>query len=502
MVINMNNKTKKRKTTTKKKTIKKKNKTKTTNAKKKTSKKVSSIKKVEPKINTTKIEEKIEINNDEKVIFYQLLVFCIFITLFNISLNLLKAPIPLIKNVYLDDKNNINVLFKKSKISFKNNIYCLYTNKDSIDNSKWIKLTDNKCIYPIDDNVYQTYLKNEDGIILKIDTSKIGRVTKLESNISKVYLPIDGTEKIKLKYKKIGYVEEKYKYYSKNDKIAIIEDGVIKGISKGNTTVYAELMGKKVSIDVIVTNLITTRPKKSFDLNKPYLSCNKYNKEENKLLDEILKNKINNVGYKTRAGVVEAARFLTLDFPYRINYFYENGRQTTNNVDGEGRYYHEGLYLSSSKFKEITGKSKGPVIWGCSLYSRPDKRKSPNGLDCSGFVSWALLNGGFDVKDVGAGWSDRLDLTDYGTVKRIDSSLIQSNRIKVGDLLHSNRLGGHIGIIVGDDNKNYYIAQAIWYNPVGVIITKIKKEKLSSLFPHVVLMDQYYKKDGNLSNMW
>ena len=52
-----------------------------------------------------------------------------------------------------------------------------------------------------------------------------------------------------------------------------------------------------------------------------------YTIEGYELFDE-LENKINNTGYKTRAGVVEAARFLTLNLPYKINYFYENGRGT------------------------------------------------------------------------------------------------------------------------------------------------------------------------------
>ena len=519
MVKNMNKKTTKKKTTTNKKSnIKKKTsnsskkkvtKKKSTTTKKSTVKKTpvkkTSTSKKKNTVSKNKEELNKEINIDvkveeEKVIYYQLLVFCVFITIFNIYLTFIKAPIPSISKVYLDEKNNINVSYKINKLNFNNDIYCLYTNNDKIDDSKWVKVKNN-CVYPIDEKIYQTYLKNEDGTIIQVDTSKIGRVLKLESSVKKVYLPINGKEKIKLKYEKIGYVEEKYEYNSKDEKIATFKDGKIKGLSKGSTTVTATLMDKEVSIEVIVTDLITKRTG-SFDLSKPYLSCNKYNKEENELLDTILKEKINNVGYKTRAGVVEAARFLTLDFPYRINYFYENGRQTTNNVDGEGRYYHVGLYLSSSKYKDITGTSKGPKIWGCSLYSRPDGKKSPNGLDCSGFVSWVLLNGGFDVKDVGAGWSNRLDLTDYGDVRSVNLSLVRSDKIKVGDLLHSNRLGGHIGIIVGLDDTNYYIAQAIWYNPVGVVITKIKKENLSSLFPHVVLMDDYYKKDGKLTNMW
>ena len=222
------------------------------------------------------------------------------------------------------------------------------------------------------------------------------------------------------------------------------------------------------------------------------------------MFDKILKNRIDNVGYKTRAGVVEASRFLTLDFPYRINYFYENGRQTTNKVDGEGRYYHVGLYLNSSKYKDLTGSTtlnnKGP--WGCSIYSYPAKRNIDNGLDCSGFVSWALLNGGFDVKDVGAGWSNDSDLTDFGEVKKVTTDLSTSNEIKVGDLLHSEAAGGHIGIIVGMDEDYFYVAQALWYDEIGVIITKIKKKELKNTFPHVVLMDKYYINDGKLTNMW
>ena len=75
-----------------------------------------------------------------------------------------------------------------------------------------------------------------------------------------------------------------------------------------------------------------------------------YTKEQNDLLDEILKDRINDAGYKTRAGAVEAARFLSLEFPYRIRYFSENGRGNTNKVEGEGRYYQVGLYLDESRF--------------------------------------------------------------------------------------------------------------------------------------------------------
>ena len=275
-------------------------------------------------------------------------------------------------------------------------------------------------------------------------------------------------------------------------------------MKEGTTKLTIQVDDKEYNTDIVVTSLISRRNTDGYDYSKSYLTCKKYTEEEASLLDNILKNRINSVGYKTRAAVVEAARFLTLDFPYRINYFYENGRQTTNKVDGEGRYYHVGLYLTESKYSDLTGstttKNKGP--WGCSLYSYPAKRKIDNGLDCSGFVSWALLNGGFDVKDVGAGWADDADLTDFGEVRKITTDLSISNEIKVGDLLHSEKAGGHIGIIVGIDKDYYYIAQALWFDEIGVIVTKIEKEKLKTEFPHVVLMDKYYEKDGYLTNMW
>jgi len=279
------------------------------------------------------------------------------------------------------------------------------------------------------------------------------------------------------------------------------KNGIVKSIKNGKSDIEFKYKDYSFKSSVIVTDIISNRNEYN---NKENLSCNKYNKEESALLDEILESKIKNVGYKTRAGVVEAARFLTLDFPYKINYFYENGRQTTNNVDGEGRYYHKGLYLSEDKFSNLTGSSytSNKGIWGCSIYSYPIEKKDVNGLDCSGFVSWALLNGGYDVKDVGAGWSDKLDLTDYGDVVKLNKENSLSEKIKVGDLLHSERLGGHIAIIIGKDDNYYYVAQAIWYDEIGVIVSKITKENLYKEFGHVVLMEKYYLKDGYLTNMW
>ena len=351
----------------------------------------------------------------------------------------------------------------------------------------------------LDINNYKLYIKTDDKIIYSGENDKAVYL-EVNENKNKIYLAINGTYNF---YNKIIGNSKSIKVSNTNSEIASISDnGIIKGIKPGTTTISVKYNKKEYKIEVLVTNLITVKPTGGYDYKKGYLACNKYSKEDNDLIDEILKDRINTVGYKTRAGAVEAARFLTLEFPYRINYFYENGRQTTNNVDGEGRYYNVGFYLDSSRYKNITGSSTGPKAWGCSMYSNPAHRNIDNGLDCSGFVSWALLNAGFDVKDVGAGFSDNSDLTDFGELKSLTTTLAKSDKIKVGDLLHSYAAGGHIGIIVGIDSNYYYVAQALWYDEIGVVITKYKKSSLPSSFPHVILMDKYYKEDGNLTNMW
>ena len=417
------------------------------------------------------------------------------------------APIPKVKDVSIDNKNVITIKVSNDKYKYRNKLYCYFSTLEEtpkVNDKKWTIMKNNKCDYQIDDHVYYAYIKNEDDFIFEVkEVSKTGRVIDLKINKDEMYIAKNDTFKYNVSYVKIGYVDDKVKWTTGNKDIAIIDSsGKATGLMVGSTKVTATIGNESVSSELIITDLITTRHPGGFDFNKPDLSCNKYTKEDNDILDKILKDRIDGVGYKTRAGVVEAARFLTLDFPYKINYFYENGRQTTNNVDGEGRYYHVGLYLHSSRYDSITGTQYGPASWGCSLYDRPSKENNINGLDCSGFVSWALLNGGFDVKDVGAGWSNNLDLTDYGKVKKITDSVVKSGEIKVGDLLHSTKLGGHIGIIVGQDDKYYYVAQAIWFDQVGVIITPFEKYSLYKEFPHVVLMDNYYKEDGKLTNMW
>ena len=449
------------------------------------------------------------------IVFSTILV--IFITIFlcdfknkQISFIETEAPTPIVKDISINDDNILTVKVD-SEDSSNSNIYYLYKNDNDLPlkyDSNWKKVENNEFSFKMDKNKYYAFLKNEDDKIFNVsDLNKFSRVTTVSVSKEKIYLAIKGKYSLSVRYDYIGdleYIDDKVEWYSENDKIATVDsNGNVKGIKKGNTTIYAKVGDVKKGVEVIVTNLITVRPKK-YNNKKPYLSCGKHSKADNDLLDEILKDRINDVGYKTRAATVEAARFLALEFPYKIRYFSENGRGSINGVDGEGRYYHVGLYLDESRYKGIKKRSAGPKTWGCSLYSRPSHGYRPNGLDCSGFVSWVMLQGGFDVGDIGAGLASHKDLTDYGKRIKFNANVVKSGKVKVGDLLSSGGVnGGHIAIIVGEDDNYYYVAESLWTPPnVAVVIIPYSKKNLFKRYYYVMLMDDYYKKDGKLTKMW
>ncbi|MDD6272956.1 MAG: hypothetical protein PUA90_05610 [bacterium] len=431
---------------------------------------------------------------------FKILLWIILIIFFSIVIKKLFIKKEYVSKIKFNNKEIIIEVLDKDTS-------CIISDTTPTLHDNWIKNIDKKCHlnYINNSNIYINV--NDEIINLSKDT--INYIDIEDEN--KIYIAInDSYEYIKM------YVGDKNKLQvrSTNKDVAYIDDnGKIIGLNKGTAKIYIEFNDKIKEITVVVTDLITKKPN-IFDHNKEALKCNQFTSDENDLLDNILESRIKSVGYQTRAGAVEAARFLTLEFPYKINYFNENGRLTTNGIDAEGRYYHIGLYLHESRFSSISNSTSEPKIWGCSLYSTPQKKYLLNGLDCSGFVSWTLLNAGFDIKDIGAGFKDGddNDLTDYGDIKKLNNSL-KISEIKVGDLLHSAHVGGHIAMIVGIENDTFYVAQALWNNaPYSltkrntnsnyVQITQYNKNEIINVFDEVILMDKYYEKDGKLTNMW
>ena len=313
----------------------------------------------------------------------------------------------------------------------------------------------------------------------------------------------------------IGYLFENgedYDIEAADKTIVNINGNIIKGNRTGETYLIVKNPMNDVRFRVVVTDLIIEKGD-DFNYDKEFITEGVFTEEDNDLLDEILENRVRKAGYLTRAGAVEAARFLTLEFAYRIGYFNENGRLANDpKADGEGRYYHKGLYLHSSRFEELDSQYiiYGPNPWGYPIYSDPIGRVIPNGLDCSGFTGWALYQAGYDPGDLGAGVNPtRIDFTDLGEKERLTEKTMDN--LKVGDLLagtgsrYAEAGGGHISLLIGIKDNKYYVAETLWGAPTkgeGLVAMKYTYDEMMEYFYWRVDMDEFYGQDGNLTDFW
>lgn len=332
-------------------------------------------------------------------------------------------------------------------------------------------------------------------------------VKSIKFKVDTFYLAIGESEKLNYD---IESSKDDYKltWSSENEDIVSIIDGKIVGVNLGTSVVTLKSeSGKKAEVSVTVTDLIR---KPELDDKKKFLPCHAYTEEEAHIIDEALRTRVLNKGEGTRAALIETIRFMTLSFKYKVSYFYENGRMHESGVrkaDGEGRYYHKGLYLSEDKFKDIKVSYKGPAIWGCPLTNLQDHNrykpgaKMPNGLDCSGFVTWSLYNSGLDVGDIGAGINDRhKDMSDVGEMHSLTYEYANSGDYKVGDVIAR---WGHTALIAGKDSEYLYIAESLLK---GVRIEKVSyKNPNSSLYKYYAYinkMDKEYSKNDDYTDMW
>lgn len=450
----------------------------------------------------------------KKVILYVFIIILIVITILGVNFYFgIYLEIELIdsKLISYDEDNYLVNIEMKRKINKFNTDFTCHAN--GLKKSYEVRGENNKCYLSLEINdSYELYLTNSKGN--KSNTFNLNDVVdgilsfKFEQD--KIYL-ISGEEKDIIYYDVVLDKKIDYEFKSENTDIAFVQDNKIIAKNVGTTYIYSPKVKDK--LEVIVTDLIT-KPYAIKD-KKKLLGCNAYSYQEAKTLDDILEYKINSAGYQTRAGAVAAARFLTLEFEYRVPYFYENGRvpiSSTNKsninthiADGEGRYYKKGLYLSDDKKELITASWRGPSIWGCNLvnleknekYGYIPGRLMPNGLDCSGFITWSLKNAGFEPFDVGAGEDPNRDgqCTDLGEFALLSNNI---DNMKAGDLLN---WWGHIAMFIGRDKDTYYVAESLSY--IGGVRAMIyTRSELLNTFKYVVLMDSFYKEDGNYSIYW
>ena len=452
-------------------------------------------------------------NKRDKEIIFTFMVLILMLLVVGVALFFISVT-PEILDISVS--NEISEDFTKEiKVSIKNpinqEIQCAIEEKENVDdNTKWETPKNNICEFSVKAGSYYIFLKNKYGNITNAKTNniEINKILDLEVNTPKVYLTFGETYKIKANITSIGTVNEKINYISKDESIITVNDeGIITPVSFGEADIEVSTENNITkTIKVIVTGLYK---KASLENNNIKLGCGYYNAEQEKILDEVLAFKVNEAGYQTRGGVIAAFRFLILEFPYRISYYFENGRLNNTDgqkyVDGEGRYYKKGLYLTENKFSDIVASFAGPVTWGCPITNYNDEygyvigEKYPNGLDCSGFVSWALYNGGFDIGDKGAGDTPRDDdLSDLGERVAVTRDFIYNGNYKVGDLIWWD---GHMAFIAGITDTDIYVAESLIG---GAVIKRFSKDDpyFYYLYNFINLMDDIYKEDGIYSDMW
>ena len=157
--------------------------------------------------------------------------------------------------------------------------------------------------------------------------------------------------------------------------------------------------------------------------------------------NNLIVSNVEDSGYGTRAGVVAAAVTLIAElgnnYNVKIPYFWGGGHGQM--IEGAASNWGSGRCFTSAN---------GQAYTAC-------------GLDCSGFITWALYNGGFDIAARSAGSFQNLSGAERVTLE--DSAILEP-----GDLLESN---SHIVLVIGVDEDEYICAEAS-SRTTGVLFTR------------------------------
>jgi len=203
---------------------------------------------------------------------------------------------------------------------------------------------------------------------------------------------------------------------------------------------------------------------------KPAISCGGFTPEDRTRLEASLQQAVSAVGWGTRAGVVEAARFLIGGLNFQVPY---QGPKSGN--PEIGRYEKVGLNIGNDK------------AWGCSVSGYTQ------GMDCTNFVYWALINGGLS-RNIVRPQSSAVSLRD------------NVDRVGVGDFLLTLSNGSvswtysHTAMIIGEDDSYFYVAES---KGTGTRMIKLAKASLPSKNQEYGMVSiGQYPSEGKVTNMW
>lgn len=203
-----------------------------------------------------------------------------------------------------------------------------------------------------------------------------------------------------------------------------------------------------------------------------------------------LYNNVRTAGYKTRNGVVAAGLYLSSHIGMHIPYFWTGGH-----------YHSYGGY--QDKGDNLMGV---PNKWGCQVKmafggtgAQKDGSLYPFGVDCSGFVAWAIFNGGYYTGDQ----SQEIFINTKSTPSSIGGVSVSNvsvgsskGKIKPGDIAWKK---GHVGLVVEVSDSGFTVAEAKSYKK-GLIVTNHKYS--SSNFAKIILMDNFYSNYKKSSSLW
>lgn len=209
-------------------------------------------------------------------------------------------------------------------------------------------------------------------------------------------------------------------------------------------------------------------------LNEPITSFLNSNGSSLDDLNNFVHDSVSSIGAGTREGVVTAAVSM-------INYLYDN-------FNTKLPYYWDGK----------TSGNTIPSIFGTyqpSAMSRNGNTYYYISFDCSGFVSWAIRAGGYNLTNQTSYSFDALYSDDSCVIT--DSSCVG----QPGDLINSPN--GHVELIVAVDidNGKYFIAHS---GTAGVVMTQrdMHTGNSTTSTTKVIFMDNYYNNSSNVNDSY
>lgn len=189
-------------------------------------------------------------------------------------------------------------------------------------------------------------------------------------------------------------------------------------------------------------------------------------------MNAFIKESVESVGKGTRAGVVAAA-------VSQINYLYDNF-----NVNIP--YYWGGAYIGYGVYDSLGAITSGSTSTGGKTYIR-------KGFDCSGFVSWAIKNGGYKFgRFVTGGFhnafsGDSCDITDQNCIGQ------------PGDLINSKTCHVQMIVAVDEASGKYMIAEST--GSMGVVMHEWNMHSQNcgrSNETRILHMDSFYDNPSNV----